>query len=218
MRPACLLRVRHNGSMSAPEPSAPEPHPNWATLTEDEAQPWETLSSRELFPGMRAVHEDRVRLPTGVETVYQYRRRGPRAVFILPVTEAGEAVMIRQYRYPLRATLTEIVAGGIEPGEALHAAAARELLEEVGGAAREWVPLPGFYPQPSISGVVFYPLLALGVTLGEAQPEDTETLEPLVLPLSEVYRQLEAGEIKDGPSALTLWQARGELRRRGLLE
>jgi len=87
----------------------------------------------------------------------------------------------------------------------------------VGGAASEWVPLPGFYPQPSISGVVFYPLLALGVTLGAAQLEDTETIERVVLPLAEVYRMLEAGEIQDGPSSLTLWQARGELTRRGLL-
>ena len=193
------------------------PHANWSALHEDELQPWKTLSSRQLVGGFRVVLEDRVEVKPGTQTLYQYRPRGPRAVFVLPVTAAGEAVLIRQYRYPLRATITEIVAGGVEKGEDLHAAAARELLEEVGGVASEWVALPAFYPQPSISGVVFYPLLALGVELGEAQLEDTETIERLVVPLPEAYRMLAAGEIQDGPSSLALWQARSELEERGLV-
>lgn len=206
-------RVRHNARMT----SSVNAHPNWSQLTEDSVQPWKTLSSRQLVGGFRVVLEDRVEVRPGTETTYQYRPRGPRAVFVLPVTVAGEAVLIRQYRYPLRATITEIVAGGVEKGEDLQAAAARELLEEVGGVANEWVALPAFYPQPSISGVVFYPLLALGVELGEAHLEDTETIERVVVPLSEAYRMLAAGEIQDGPSSLALWQARSELERRGLV-
>lgn len=192
-------------------------HPNWPTLTEDAEQPWETLSSEVLVPGFRTVLRDRARTAQGVELTYQYRPRGPRAVFVLPVTARGEAVLIRQYRYPLRATVTEVVAGGVESGEDLYGAAARELKEEVGGVAAQWVALPGFYPQPSISGVVFYPLLALGVTLGDMAHEDTETIERVALPLAKAYEMLEAGEIQDGPSSLTLWHARRPLAERGLL-
>lgn len=200
-----------------PESELGAEHPNWPALVEDTAQPWETLSSRALVSGMRSIHEDRVRLPSGVETTYQYRRRGPRAVFALPVTTDGQAVLIRQYRYPLRATVTEVVAGGVEAGESFLLAAQREVAEEVGGSGGEWVALPGFYPQPSISGVVFYPFLALGVTLGDMAHEDTETIERVALPLPEAYRLLEAGEIHDGPSSLTLFHARFHLERRGLL-
>ncbi|GGK28817.1 DNA mismatch repair protein MutT [Deinococcus malanensis] len=192
-------------------------HPNWATLTEDREQPWKTLSSRVLVDGFRVVLEDRVEVSGGSEAIYQYRPRGPRAVFVLPVTDSGEAVLIRQYRYPLRASIVEVVAGGVERGEDLLAAAERELKEEVGGTAREWQALPGFYPQPSISGVTFYPLLALGVTLGETAHEETETIERCVLPITEAYRMLDAGEIQDGPSSLTLWHARRPLQERGLL-
>lgn len=192
-------------------------HPNWARLTAEEQQPWETLASRELVSGFRVVLEDRVRLPSGAETTYQYRPRGPRAVFVLPVTTQGDAVLIRQYRYPLRATVTEVVAGGVERGENLLHAAQRELQEEVGGTGGEWLPLPAFYPQPSISGVIFYPFLALNVVLGATNHEDTEIIEPLRVPVAEAYRLLEAGEIFDGPSSLTLWHARKPLQERGLL-
>lgn len=193
-------------------------HVNWASLTEDSIQPWKTLSSRVLIGGFRVVLEDRVLVKPGIETLYQYRPRGPRATFVLPVTAQGEAVLIQQYRYPLRATITEVVAGGVERGEDLQYAASRELLEEVGGQAEEWIPLPGFYPQPSISGVTFYGFLALGVSLGETQHEATETIERIVLPLSEAYQWLEDGKIQDGPSGLVMWHAKKHLIKRGLLK
>lgn len=196
----------------------PNQHTNWASLTEDSAQPWKTLSSSVLIGGFRVVLEDRVLVKPGIETLYQYRPRGPRAAFVFPVTAEGEAVLIKQYRYPLRATITEVVAGGVEGDEDLQYAASRELLEEVGGKASEWVPLPGFYPQPSISGVIFYGFLALGVNIGETQHEATETIERLVVPLAEAYQWLEEGKIQDGPSGLVMWHAKKHLIQRGLLK
>jgi len=198
------------------------PHPNWDDLVPDEQQPWETLEQVTLSPAPRLFVRDRVRLHTGTVTDYTYRPRGPRAVFVLPVTDAGEAVLIRQYRYPLRAWISEIVAGGIEPGEDVLGAARRELQEEIGGEAREWLPLPAVYPQPSISGVVFLPVLALGVTLSSLAPhergqEESELIRSEVVPLTEAYRRLHAGEIHDATSSLVLFHARPELERRGLL-
>lgn len=197
------------------QPQQHNKHDNWEKLRQDPQQPWQTLSSRVLVDGFRVVLEDRVQTAAGTEALYQYRPRGPRAVFVLPITTTGEGVLIRQYRYPLRATISEVVAGGVEKGEDLLEAAQRELKEEVGGIASEWLPLAGFYPQPSISGVAFFPLLALGVTLGQMQHEATEDIERLCLPLPEIYRRLEAGEIHDGSSCLTLWQARSILEARG---
>jgi len=192
-------------------------HSNWPALVSDETQPWQTLSSQTLSGPPHVLHHDRVRTGPGHELSYVYRPRGPRAVFVVPITPAGEVVLIRQYRYPLQAWITEVVAGGMETGEEIWQSAARELREEVGGTAAQWVPLPGFYPQPSVSGAVFYPLLALGVTLGEARPEPDELIERLVMPLGEAYQRLLAGELLHGPGALALFYARAELEVRGLL-
>ena len=192
-------------------------HPNWPRLIPDDEQPWQPLAQIELNGPPRRLVRDTVRLHGGQQGEYVYRPRGPRAVFVLPITAEGEAVLIREYRYPLRAFVTEVVAGGVEEGEDLGNAAARELLEEAGGVAAEWLALPGFYPQPSISGVVFYPFLAFGVALQAAHNEESELIERSVLPLADVYRQLEAGEIFDGPSSLVLFHARRELAARGLL-
>lgn len=192
-------------------------HPNWPRLIPDDEQPWQTLGQIELSAPPRRLVRDTVRLHGGQQGEYVYRPRGPRAVFVLPITLEGEVVLIREYRYPLRAFVTEVVAGGVEESEDLSAAAARELLEEAGGVAGEWLALPGFYPQPSISGVVFYPFVAFGVVLQAAHNEESELIERSVVPLPEVYRRLAAGEILDGPSSLVLFHARRELEARGLL-
>ncbi|MFC4452417.1 NUDIX hydrolase [Deinococcus sonorensis] len=192
-------------------------HPNWTRLQPDAEQPWTVTEHAQLLGPPRIMVRDRVRTPAGAEFDYVYRPRGPQAVFVLPVTAEGEAVLIRQYRHPLQAQIHEVVAGGVEAGETLAQAAARELQEEVGGTASGWLALPAFYPQPSISGVVFYPLLALDVTLGPPTPEDSELIERQLLPLPEVYRRLLAGEIQDGPSSLVLFHARPHLEARGLL-
>ncbi|WP_407571219.1 NUDIX domain-containing protein [Deinococcus altitudinis] len=199
------------------QPDLQTRHPNWPTLVPDDTQPWQTLGSAPLSGPPHVLNRDRVRTQAGTELDYLYRPRGPRAVFILPVTAAGEVVLIRQYRYPLRAWITEVVAGGMEAGEDVLQSAARELREEVGGQAAEWIALPAFYPQPSVSGAAFYPLLALGVTMGEARPEPDELLERLVLPLAEAYWRLLAGEILHGPGGLTLFYARPHLEARGFL-
>ena len=192
-------------------------HLNWTELQPDDALPVQVLSSRELTAGKRTVRTDRVRMPSGHEFEELYRPRGPKAVFVLPVTAAGEVVLLREYRHPVRAFVTGTVAGTLEEGEEPFAAAQRELLEEAGGTAGEWVALPAFYPNASFSGAVYFAFIAFGVQLGENRLMPDETIERMVLPLAEAYRRLRAGEIHDAPGSLVMWHALAELQRRGLL-
>lgn len=83
--------------------------------------------------------------------------------------------------------------------------------------SEEWLALPCFCPQPSFTGQIFYPFIALNVRLLDSAPEESELLSVQTVPLAEAYRRLDAGAIPNAPSALTLFHARGELQRRGLL-
>ncbi|RJF73209.1 NUDIX hydrolase [Deinococcus cavernae] len=192
-------------------------HPNWTELVEDGALPVQVLASRDLTVGKRTVRTDRLQMPSGHQFEELYRPRGPEAVFVLPVTPDGQVVLLREYRHPVRMVMTGTVAGTLEDGEEIFPAAVRELREEAGGVAGEWVALPAFYPNASFSGAVYYAFIAFDVQLGEANLMPDETIERLVLPAPEAYRRLRAGEIHDAPSSLVMWHALSELQRRGFL-
>ena len=178
--------------------------------------PWEVLESEALADEpVRIVHE-RVRTHTGAVLDYYYQPKPIQVVFTLPLTPRKTALMIRQYRHPTREFLLEVPAGKVDPGEDIEAAARRELLEEVGAEAGRLVAFPAFYPQPSFNAAVFNPFLALeSRVVRPAELESGELLETVELPLTEVYRLLETGSIKDASTALTLFYARPWLREHG---
>lgn len=181
-------------------------------------RPWERLFLEEILSEPVRLVRERVRTHTGKELTYIYRPGPVAASFVLPVTERATALLIRQYRHPTGKFLLEIPAGKVDPGESPEAAARRELLEEVGAAAEEMVALPPFHPQPSFTAVVFHPFLALKArVVGTPRLEDGELLEPLEVPLPELYALLEKGQVEDASTALTLFYARPHLEKRGFL-
>ncbi|AEB12174.1 NUDIX hydrolase [Marinithermus hydrothermalis] len=181
-------------------------------------RPWKRLSIEDLITHPVHIVRERVRTHTGKELEYVYRPGPVEAVFVLPVTPQGTGLFIRQYRHPTGRFLVEVPAGKVDPGETPEAAARREVLEEVGAAVDTLTPLPPFHPQPSFTAVVFRPFVAFGAR--QVQPptlEDGELIETLELPLVEAYQRLEAGEIEDAATALTLFYAERHLRAQGLL-
>jgi ADP-ribose pyrophosphatase len=59
-------------------------------------------------------------------------------VMILPITEDGEVVILRQYRPAISDYLYELPAGIIDQGESIEEAAKRELFEETGLKCKEY--------------------------------------------------------------------------------
>lgn len=156
------------------------------------------LRSEAVYDGkLLHVYRDTVRLPNGRETVREYlHHRG--AVCVLPLTEKGEALMVRQFRYPFHGVLLEAPAGKIDAGEEAFHAAVRELSEETGAAASEWVPLGTFYPSVAYTDEVIYLYLARGLTFAEMHTDDDEFLEPVRIPLETLADMVMHGEIGDG--------------------
>ena len=128
--------------------------------------------------------------------------RHPGSVVIVPVTDTGKIVLVRQYRHAVGRWMWELPAGSLKPGELPDLAAARECQEEIGLIPETFVRLGSFFPTPGYCDeeMAFY--LATGLrTPGEgdptAAPDEDEDIEARSFALDEIRRLIAAGEIVD---------------------
>jgi ADP-ribose pyrophosphatase len=153
---------------------------------------------------MYRIRRDRVILPNGLATDYAYlEMRG--AVWVVPVTDDGKIVLIKQYRYAVDDWTWEVPAGGkhdhVGTDEEL---ACRELSEEIGATCRSLEYVGWFYASVSNATEQCQVFLARGVQLGEPRREPGEIIEVHPVPIDEALAMAQRGEIKDGKSALAL--------------
>ena len=132
----------------------------------------------------------------------------PGAVVILPILDAEHVVLIRNFRFSVGATLWEVPAGTVEPGEDLEVCARRELAEETGYTASKWTPRGFLYASPGVLDEKLYLFIAEGLSPGAMRPEADETIEPVTLKLTDAIRMCLEGEICDAKTitALLLWE------------
>ncbi len=112
-------------------------------------------------------------------------------VAVVPVTDEGEVILIRQYRPPVNGYVVEFPAGLNDRGERLEEAASRELLEETGYEAKEMVFLAKGPLSSGSSREVLTVFLARGLHFrGVGQRDETEDIEVLKVPEERVYETL----------------------------
>ena len=104
-------------------------------------------------------------------------------VNIIPVTEHGEVLLVRQYRHGTREITLEIPGGLVEDGQSPEEAARRELLEETGYRADSFALLARVRPNPAILDNWCYCYLAENaVRTNEVEQDDAEDLETVKVP------------------------------------
>ena len=85
------------------------------------------IDSKKIFDGkIVKLFVDTVELPNGQLATREIVRH-PGAVCVLPLTDDGEVIMVRQFRYPFNEVMLEIPAGKLEIGEDPYEAVLREL-------------------------------------------------------------------------------------------
>ena len=131
----------------------------------------------------------------------------PGGVCVAALDEDDAVYIVRQFRYPFREHLWELPAGKLEPGEDPFPAAQRELSEETGLEAAEWTPLGTLYTSPGFSTERLYLYLATGLTRGTAHPDPNEFLDVDRVPLTEMVRRVESGEISDAKTVAGILRA-----------
>jgi ADP-ribose pyrophosphatase len=165
------------------------------------------ISSRLVYDGrLLKVRSDTVRLPDGVSAEREYIVH-PGAVAVLAVTDAGELVMERQYRYPLGRDMIEIPAGKIDPGEDPLSTARRELQEETGYTASEWTHVATINIAIAYSDEHIEIYLAKGLKQEKARLDDEEFLEVFTLPLATALDWVREGRITDAKTVSGLFWA-----------
>ena len=176
-----------------------------------------TVSSEFLYDG-RVVHlyKDVVSLPNGSESIREYIKHVG-AVCVVPVTDDGEIVCVRQYRYSIAQVLLEIPAGKLDGAdEDPVEATLRELREETGATCRELISLGEYYGSPAIMGERIFMYLAMGLEFGEMDLDDDEFLEVVRIPARELERMIYSGEVTDGKTQAAVLKALYILRERGM--
>lgn len=154
--------------------------------------------------GMLIVKRDQVRLPSGANSQREYVMH-PGAVLVVPVLDNGNILLERQFRYPLNQVFIELPAGKIDAGEDPFTTGQRELLEETGYSASDWVYLGFQHPCIGYSNEVIHSYLARGLTLGNHRRDDDEAMELLEMTLDECLVAVQTGQITDGKTIIALF-------------
>ena len=156
------------------------------------------LSSEKIFDGVVVkLQRDTVLLEDG-NTATREVIMHPGGVGILPLDDEGYVYMVRQFRYPHGRVMLEIPAGKMEWGENPLDTAKRELKEEIGADAKEFINLYPLIPTPAYCGEVTHLYFAKGLTFSSQHLDEDEFLDVEKIPLSDLVEMVMNGEIIDG--------------------
>ncbi len=163
--------------------------------------------SRELYRGkVLNLTLERAELPNGVACDLEIiRHMGAAAV--LPLTEDGEVILVRQYRHATGGWLLEIPAGKLDDGEQPDACGRRELVEEAGVDAGRLEPLGWIWTTPGFADERIWLFLATQLRPARQQLEHDEVLTVERLPLARAVEMAASGEIVDGKTVCALLRA-----------
>lgn len=169
--------------------------------------PWTIKSSKVVYvnPWISG-REDKVIRPDGNDGIFGVLDI-QKGVSVLPIDDELNVYLIEEFRYALEKMSIETASGGIEPNETDTEAAKRELQEEAGIFAKEWIDLGIINPFTSIAISPQHFYIAKKLSFADSKPEGTEVINVIKLPLNEALGMVESGKITCAPSCLLILKA-----------
>jgi ADP-ribose pyrophosphatase len=166
---------------------------------------WQTLGQNYLYRNpWCAFRVDDVLLPSGATIEYGVLE-GRGFASVVPLTEDGKVVLVRQWRQPLGAFTLELPSGGVDQGEDPRVAAERELFEEAGFRAVGLEHLVSVHTSTGRTNEVCHLFRCRAVRdSGGPRPEPTEFIQVVELPLEEALERVSGGGITDAATVLGL--------------
>ncbi len=170
-------------------------------MTEPGRHEFTVLSTEDVYNGrIIALRVDEVAMPGGGRAKREVVEHHG-AVAIVALDEDDQVTLIHQYRHPLGRRIWELPAGLIDHlGEDPLESARRELVEEVGLAARDWSVLVDVAVSPGFTDEAVRVYLATGLTVVDREllGDEEADLVARKVPLDEAVRMVLAGEIVNG--------------------
>lgn len=168
-------------------------------MTREKMNLWKTLSRRTILDHSKflRVEDHTVELPDGRVISNWPWIITPDYVNVVAVTGDGRFLCFRQTKYAVEGTSLAPVGGYLEPGEEPLACAQRELLEETGYEAADWINLGSYLVDGNRGGGTANLFLARRARrVREADADDLEEQQLVLLTRAEIQDALAAGEFK----------------------
>jgi ADP-ribose pyrophosphatase len=156
---------------------------------------WETVESKEIADcRVFKVREDTAQ--SGDKTGKFYVIENPDWVNVVAVTKDYDVVLIEQFRHGIGEAILEIPGGMIDKGEEPETAARRELLEETGYSAQEFVFLGKSRPNPAIQNNWLYHFAVVNAEkTEEVKFDEHESCITKLCPVMAIPNLIKSGEI-----------------------
>jgi len=166
-----------------------------------------TIGRKHIYDGyIIKVENLTVTLPDGKQSTRDIVLH-PGASAIIPLTDANEIYMVRQYRKPIEKVSLEIPAGKLDPGEEPEACARRELKEETGLTAKNMKYVMSIHSTPGFCNEVLHIFLATGLEDGKACTDEDEFLSCEKIKIEKLVEMIFKGEITDAKSIIGILTA-----------
>ncbi|MEK7644575.1 MAG: PspC domain-containing protein [Patescibacteria group bacterium] len=159
---------------------------------------FKTLSKKIIYENKWIrLREDEIELPNGEKRFYSYTDRVDSGPMIIPLTDEGKLVLVKEWRYPIRDWTYCFPCGGVEENEDSLTAAKKELRQETGYSAGEWTALGFLKVDPGSNSQTTPVYLARKLKKGEAERESSEIMEIVELSLAEIKRMIKNDELNN---------------------
>lgn len=167
----------------------------------------ETLQVEEIYNGkILRVTRDTVRLENGKTSIREVIHHSG-GVCVVALTNEREVFFVKQFRYPFGEALLELPAGKREEGEDPMECGIRELREEIGAEAGQFLSLGCLYPTVAYDSEVIHMYLAKNLKFFEQRLDEGEFLDVIKMPLEKAYQMVINNQIPDAKTQIAILKA-----------
>jgi ADP-ribose pyrophosphatase len=159
---------------------------------------WKTLTSKTVSKNPWWTYKvNTFEIPNGVTSEYHYVQTAGSSM-IVPVTNVGKLILVKQYRYLCDRESIEFPCGGVKTGKTYEEMAKLELEEEAGCCSDDIERVGEFNPYNGVTNEICVVFIARNLEASESRPDATEEFEVVQCTPSELDEMIRARQIWDG--------------------